>query len=336
MAQMAILSLNKGNIDKCLIAIFFMSRYEEVIHKPNNQKTASTSTLQSYSHHDGSRAVLKLWKNRFSQSQPASDVVKHTRRGLIRSALLRKIGVPEWMRDGAEFGEHGLDLEYDSIVVRLANLRQRLTVLCKSEDAAEGTTYDFELLHDEAQDLDIAFQNWTTHFPSTWQNHGQTIPKSPILPPGGYPIKLRFSSSSFATIWSQYFAIRMLMISTRLEILEGVKINPQYSEEYRSQERTERLLDMSIMAECLASSAPFCLQKDEGSDGWNRSVMTNAAVETMPYMASTVIWPLSIASKIADVDPTKKRWFRSELGRLGRLTGIGVLECADTDQRVEF
>ena len=88
MAQRAAAFLNEGNVDEYLIAIFFMSRHEEVIHRPSRRETVSASILRSHSHHDGSRAFLRYLKARLSHRKPASDVIKHSQRGLIRSALL--------------------------------------------------------------------------------------------------------------------------------------------------------------------------------------------------------------------------------------------------------
>ncbi|KAK1147214.1 hypothetical protein N8T08_001953 [Aspergillus melleus] len=122
--QPAIQSLDSGNVDVCLLAIFFMSRYEDLVHHPATSapECRVNSKLPSFSHHDGASAVLKTWKERFSSSHAPSDVIKHTRRGMTRSALLRTLALPDWMRDGSEFGECGLELAYDRIMVRILEL----------------------------------------------------------------------------------------------------------------------------------------------------------------------------------------------------------------------
>lgn len=335
MTQLAISSLNKGNVDDCLIAIFFMSRYEEVIYRPNNLH-APNPNLKSYSHHDGSLAVLKLWKNHISHSQPASNVVMHTRRGLIRSALLRKIGLPEWMRDGTDFGEHGLDLMYDRAVVRITNLRARLLLTIKQKAEQQVIAQVLEELYEEARDLDTALQDWSIMFPSTWRYHKQITPNSAISPPETCSVGLSYSSPSNAAIWSQYYATRMLVISTRLKILRLINFDLPNSEEYIHQQRLECLLAMNVMAENLASSVPFCLQKVEGKDSLNFSAVTSVNEETMPYMVSMIAWPLTIAAGIEDVESELKMRFSSELACLGRLSGIGVFECAESRHRFEF
>jgi hypothetical protein len=185
LALVIIPSLHEGNIDDCLLAIFFMSRYEDIVHHPrhHNPKTPFTTTLQSFSHHDGALAILKIWKDRLSHSQPATDVIKHTRRGLIRSALMRNLALPEWMLEGAFFGEHGLELEYDCIVVQIASVRQRLITLLKKKTGLQHLSRELTStageLHKEARDTDKALQDWTSHFPSTWCHQRHTL-SSPL------------------------------------------------------------------------------------------------------------------------------------------------------------
>jgi hypothetical protein len=116
--------------------------------------------------------VLKIWKDRHSSSRPATDVIRHTRRGLIRSALLRNSAVPEWMIEGSLFGEHGLELEYNRIHTRIANLRNRLGTFLRGKSSLLLSTDELrsiaEELNMETQDLDKALQFWKDHFPSKW------------------------------------------------------------------------------------------------------------------------------------------------------------------------
>jgi len=74
-AQATIPTLSERNIDACLLAIFLMSRYEDAMHNPRslNSKIPFSSSLRSFSHHDGAMAILKIWKDQLSHSQPATD-----------------------------------------------------------------------------------------------------------------------------------------------------------------------------------------------------------------------------------------------------------------------
>lgn len=81
-------TLDESNIDACLLTIYSMSRYEDTIYSITASGSSPVKTYESFSHHDGSLAILKSWQVRFSHVVPASDVIKHTRRGVIRSAVM--------------------------------------------------------------------------------------------------------------------------------------------------------------------------------------------------------------------------------------------------------
>ncbi|MCJ1226862.1 hypothetical protein MMC12_003517 [Toensbergia leucococca] len=345
-AQVTIPSLNEGNIDACLLAIFFMSRYEDAVHRSShlNLRSPLATKFQSFSHHDGALALLKIWKDRLSHSQPATNIVKHSRRGMIKSALLRNLALPEWILDGAYFGEYGLELEYDCIVVRIVHVRQRLSTLIKEMSDLQHTSQELiliaEELNEEAQEIDKALQDWAAHFPSTWcyQRHTLSTPHSWSARDFYSPIVYSYSSPAYAAVWSQYYAMSMLINSTRLRVL---RISHPNSDDFAYDQRLECLSRIRIMANDLASSLPFCLQRfkvtdspDSSSD--RNSITLNTNEDIKPYVAGPVVWPLGIASSLGDVDFKLRSWFRSELARLGRLLGIRLFECAETDQWLEL
>lgn len=345
-AQVTILSLDKGNIETCLLAIFLMSRYEDAVHSPNhlNLRTPFVTTLQSFSHQDGALAILKFWKDRLSQSQPATDVIKHTRRSMIKSALMRNLGLPQWILEGASFGEHGLELDYDGIVIRIANVRRRLSTLLKETTGPQRTSHELtstvEELSKEAGDIDKALQDWTAHIPSSWFYQRHTLSNIHPWPTRDFysPVVYSYSSPAYAAVWNQYHATRMLINSTRLRILKVGRLDP---DSFACEQRLECLSNIKTMANDLASSVPFCLQRFKITHSPNSScqqnvitVNTNEDIE--PYVADLTIWPLTIASSLGDVDVKQTLWFRSELARLGRVVGVRVLECAETDQWLEL
>lgn len=346
MAQVTIPSLDHGNIDACLLAIFFMGRYEDVVYRPHHRrmKAPLVTTCQSISHHDGALAILKVWKDHLSHSQSATNIIKHTRRGVIRSALMRNLALPEWLVQGSCFGEHGAELDFDSIVVQVVNIRQRLCTFLRETETGpwhspcEITSIADEL-NKELQDLDKALQVWTSHFPSTWSLQRHMLPKSHPWPMRDFhsPIVYSYSSGAFAAVWNQYYATRMLINSTRLRVLDlGY---PDSDIILPCEQRLECLSYMKTMANDLASSLPFCLQRfkvtdcpDSSSSSPRNTIILNTNEEIKPYLAALTVWPLTIVSGLDDVHVEQTSWFRSELARVGRVIGAGVLECAETDQ----
>jgi hypothetical protein len=333
-AQVGITTLDERNIDACLLAIFLMGRYEGARQRPGdlNSKDSFTS-LQSWYHHDGAMAILKVWNDNLSHNT-ATFIMKQTRRGLIRSSLLRNLPLPDWMLNGKHFGEHDLELDYDRMVVRIANLHYASASLQQKNGLqiakAEG-------LNNEARELDKALQDWAAQIPSTcsYQRHILTEPDPRPRKHFYSSIVYSYSRPGYAAVWSQYFAARMLINSTRLRVLELTRPNPLADFTYENQ-RLECITQLKAMADSLASTIPFCLERfktnNPNSPIRQTSITFNTNEEIKPYLASLAVWPLTVASSLEGIDIRQQQWFRSELARLGRITGDGVLECAETDQ----
>jgi hypothetical protein len=252
--------------------------------------------------------------------------------------------LPEWMLNGSLFGEHGLELDYDRIIVRIANVRHQLSTLLQQEASLQTTSHELisraEELNKEARDIDKALEDWTAQIPSDWCYQRCTL-KDPHPWPRRHffsSIIYSYSSPAYAVFWNHYFATRMLIDSTRLRVLELSRPN---SDDFAHKQQLECFSHMKVMADNLASSVPFCLQRFKVSDSPNslfcqNSITLTTNEEIKPYMASLTVWPLTIASSLEGVDVKQKLWFKTELAHLGRIGGTGVLECAETDQWLEL
>ncbi|MCJ1397740.1 hypothetical protein MMC11_000936 [Xylographa trunciseda] len=257
---------------------------------------------------------------------------------------MRNLPLPEWMLEGSSFGEHGLELEYDSVVVRIANVRHQLSKLLNEKPSPQRTSDEFaslatELNH-EARDIDKALQNWTAHFPSTWSYQRHTLSEPQALPTSDFysPTVYSYSSPAYAAIWNQYYATRMLVNSTRWRVLHLPALSADGDAD---EQRLDCLFHINTMANDLASSVPYCLQRftvaeSPGPSSHRQAIMPNAGTDAKPYLAVMMIWPLTIASSLQGVGVEQRSWLRSELVRLGRIVGAGVFECAETDQWLEL
>ena len=333
-AQVGIPTLDEQNIDACLLAVYLMGRFEGATYRPGNLNSKDTSTsLQSWSHHDGAMAILKVWYDNPSHNT-ATSIIKQTRRGLIRSSLLRNLPLPDWMLDGSRFGEHDLELDYDRIVVRITNLHYASAGLQQKSGLQIAKA---EELNNEARELDKALQDWAAQMPSTCSYQRHILPEPNPWPRRHFysSIVYSYSRPGYAAVWSQYFAARMLINSTRLRFLELSRPNPVVDFTHE-QQRQECISQLKAMTDSLASTIPFCLERFKADNPTSpirqTSVTLNTHEEIKPYLASSVVWPLTIASSLEGIDVRQQLWFRYELARLGRITGDGVLECAETDQ----
>lgn len=82
--------LNEGLNDDLLLAVMLLSFYENsVTHNTSDQwNNIAQLMARSFIHHDGAMAMLKL-RRQVSKANHSTELNKHVRRSLVRSALLR-------------------------------------------------------------------------------------------------------------------------------------------------------------------------------------------------------------------------------------------------------
>ena len=337
-AQVELPGLARTEIDAALLAIFLMSRYEDSMH--NSVDPSSPAVFKSFAHHDGAAAVLRLWQERsLGQTEPPTMVIKHTRRGVLRSALLRHQAVPAGLEDGGQFGEFGPELGFDRLLVGIASLRQQLSELQQEIVKEQAISPDLaswaQALNAEAKVLSLALQDWATRAPSTWMPRRHFVPAEYSVPRKHFFSAVVFSypSIAYAAIWLNYFVTDMLFHRAWLKVLELVR--PSSDELAGDQQRQEEhcCSRLTAMADALASSLPFAMDRftvrdsSRSSDG--EAVFLRPEDEDLkPYLGNLTAWPLSLASCIGGLDTERRNWFRSELMYVGRVVGAGVLEVA--------
>ncbi|KIV81226.1 hypothetical protein PV11_08653 [Exophiala sideris] len=314
-ARVSIPSLVAANVDVWLLAVFFMARYEDAVFDPSRPRSFRMAA-GSFFHHDGASTILKFWKEQQSVDHQATDIMRYSRRGLLRSAVMRRLAVPEWLLDGSDYCERGLELEYDRILVRLVNLRHRIF--------ETGNQPVVDELTKEACDIDKAARQWSSHFPSTWCYKQYTVADHENFPTQHLfsPTVYHYSSLAHAAVWNQYYTIRMLALSTRLRVEES------------QAERAECLSCLKSMASHFTSSLPFCLGRfqlaDESCGACSIQLTTKGPVK--PYLASLTVWPMFLASSLENVELEQIPWLRATLADLGRTMGYGVIEHAKNEQ----
>ncbi|CRG89527.1 hypothetical protein PISL3812_06563 [Talaromyces islandicus] len=327
--------LNENTIDSYLLAVFFMARYEDAVYSTDDsssKKIFQGAQYTSFEHHNGALAALRLWKEQLSHVKPPSSIMKHTRRGLIRSALLRRIALPEFLLDGATYGEQGIDFEYDNIVVRIVHVRERLAELLKLQSGVDIDCHArhaaLEALDKEAQTIDKDLHDMPTRFPSAWAYKRHTIPESfstSDYPTPGFlrPIVYTCSIVEYAGVWALYFATRILVNETRLETLDAAKFLP-----YELSLGCSSILKTT--ADDLASILPFCLGNVKLVQNKNAPESIEVLSKASLLFSDTrlLIWPLSLAVGFGHLERQQRSWFGTLLARVGKAFGFGVLESA--------
>lgn len=326
------------DVDACLLTIFIMGRFEGVIHHPDPQDPRDAFKLsQTWSHHDGALAVLHFWSDKLSCHQPASEIVKQTRRGQIRSAIMRNRPVPDWLLDGDRYGERGLELEYDRTIVRLMIARQEIS--CSSEQVKLSMT-ELQRLYSEVEEIDTALQNWMEAVVSLGCSRSKhNFRKLHSTPkPRFYSTRVySYSNRGHAAAWNQYYASRILTVSTCLRILD-MKLSEGsiHEKERNNRERQKWSEVLNEMSDDVSASIPFftgCVRVlPADSTGDIVDIVPSKEDSMKPYLLAPLIWPLTVAASVPEIDPDQRRWLRSELAYFGKVCGGGLIASADTEQ----
>jgi len=310
------------DVEVCLFSTFCMGRYEDTVHA-SDQPITRAWAMRSASHHDGALAVLKAFKDRQSSSNPPiPDIVKHTRRGMIKSALMRNRSLPEWIWIGRDFGEEGLESEYDSMIVRLVDIRQRLFSLrsdVEGDRSSERTLVISELVKG-CQDLELDISRFPSRFPNNWIRQKHLLPVESGVRDSPQ-IVYSYQNLSYASVWSRYYATRLLVNSTligSLKLLHSVPNSPAVQTITSPQHRQLQKGQSTIaeMASEFQSSLPFCLGNITG-------VITEEEIH--PICVRWLAWPLTMVMFADELDRVKKEVFMAVIMRLGRRVGIGAL-----------
>ncbi|KAK5034709.1 hypothetical protein LTS07_000463 [Exophiala sideris] len=258
-------TLDQTYIEGCLLTVMLMGQYDSTVYCPRLAglpPRAAFVSSTSWWHHDGAMAILKVWYEVLSPTSKPSCIIRHARRGYIRSALLRAIPLPEWMSDGALFGEEGLDLDYDSIMVRVVELRHKLSEIQTSARKGDGPApMAAEMLNSQARDLDTALRVWAIKIPVS---HSLTRHILADSDGKGWPRQHFFSSMvyayacpAYAAVWAQYYSARMLVNSMRLRILRLLVVPscPLVNADYEDQS-SDTAMALQAMADSLACALP--------------------------------------------------------------------------------
>ncbi|KEF51895.1 uncharacterized protein A1O9_11884 [Exophiala aquamarina CBS 119918] len=324
-------TITEGYIDACLLSSFLMGRYEGTTQCLIPDSAESLIETRNWSHYDGLMAILKIWHEKMSQHKP-STIVKYIRRQLRKFFLLRRFRLPDWVLDGGAFGEAGLELDYDRILVKSINLRYETLLLSESDSFALPKA---RACYAEATRLETALMAWIAQVSSSYRGH---ILSKPCRWPREHFFNLQiytYHSIGNAAIWLEFFATRMLIISVKLRLLDAWCNGATYTEQ-----RMNCLNTLKEMGNSIASSIPFCLEQIRVVDG--DPVLTVASKvplqneQIKPYLSSTLIWPLTVGSSLDCIDAGQRRWFKSELAAIGASIGDGLLEHATTDQWVKL
>lgn len=349
LARRSVARLGPGNLDECLLGVFFLSRFDASTH---SQADLWRKLRASPAHHySGAMAILQYWRDHLRDGRACHDdgddggrledgspIVKESRRGLLRYLLMHGREVPGWMKDGEVFGEAGLELVHDRVTVRTADLRhQVLRLLGPTKAPSESGVPLGQVLIDlnkEAQELDIMLQDWVRQFQLSWvyQQH--------ILKPSGDPKEPRhllfskvytYSKLSYAVLWAKYAAVRLLINDAKLKINSLCDGTPGAADpvmEGQCRLAVEQMTDIIVCSNAfIVGDLRFVSKPMDGN-----TVVYDEGSDVCQTRFKYATWPLQVACSLDSVSMPQRVWCREELRRVGKLTGIKLFEEYHSDQ----
>jgi len=335
--RMTLPNLNPGNVEACLLSVLLMCLYEDAIHRPA-PNGSTVWAVQSSSHIDGTIALLKFWKDH-SAGKPASNLIKHARRAALKWAMIRNVEAPDWLQDGAAFGEEGFELDYDRILIRLLKTRNALTSLIVKSVGIQPPSKEIDVLNKEAKDIDKALKDWTRNFPRRWCYRRHTIPEDYIVPKEHFYSREVYSyhSPAYAAVWLKYFQNRLLVNSTRLRILQ-LRGDSDTNCDIQAQQ-SECLALIKAMTDELTAAVPFCLDKwkvEESSEEPVPKIKLNLKEDLQPNLAGLAIGALTVVACLRHTPTDQKTWLKSQLLHIGTACGYGLFESVVKDNWMQL
>ncbi|KAI8673526.1 Zn(2)-C6 fungal-type domain-containing protein [Fusarium keratoplasticum] len=302
--------LSSGNpssdeIDEYLLGAQFMARYEAFVQNHGDEADLEPlKEVKVWFHIDGAAAILKIWFDNRHRYTPTA-IIRQTRRKLIKSCLLREQPLPRWLADGGVFGERDLALEFDHLTIQFIDLYHKYLELKQSSQNGILVAQQVESLVDDFRRLDQEMQEPCDYSQDDF--HSSTVSTCAKL--------------GYTAVWNEYYAIRMLVSHTRLQILH---LAPQPS----SAATLECLSQLGSSADSLASFVPFCLGRIRKSP---KGSVEPSNDNFQPYLASLVVWPLSLASGLHTLEPAQRQWFSSALARVSKESSECLYAYAASD-----
>lgn len=333
-------ALNPDNINACLLTICYMSRYEDSIHNISANSSLGNSTPpQSRPHYAGIMAVLLYWRDVISNTQPPTEAVKYARRVLRKVTLFGLVDIPDWLMDGAVFGELGGELELDQIIIRLISLRAQvdeITIqLCGTHFSSDDLKR-LKFIDQELRAIDTALLSWlersaesacSTNMQRTFSSD-RALRRDKFF---GHRIHI-YTNQGDAALHAQYYGYGLLARHLRVRVLELMEACSQPHAISKTL-ITEARDDILSLADGLASTIPFCLERVSGSERpgpFGDGIVIREGNSGVPGTTEPAILPLMIVSAIPNLDNEYSAWFRSQMADIGRITGYGFMLSLST------
>lgn len=233
-------------------------------------------------------------------------------------------------------------LEFDSLMVRVANLRAKSLALDK-QSPLQLDGQQWKDVSTEAEELDIALVSWSQALPEDWQFSAHPSPantdppESDLLYTG--PVHL-YKTHGHAAIWIRYRAIRLIVNSIRNRTLSKLLQCVCHGDLIVAQRELCQKNIESITND-MCGSVPFFFNfpnDPAGTPGLKSIRLGKFIINTddaiLPKMAILLAWPLAVAVSTDGIPDPQRQWLRYRLKVAANSLGDAVLESVA--ERAEF
>ncbi|KAI1408379.1 hypothetical protein F5Y13DRAFT_111593 [Hypoxylon sp. FL1857] len=342
--------LTQDNIDEVLVTTMLMAFYENIMygderHHSQNQGSIPDPDVvgsrfwKKVCHHEGAAGLLKLRQEH--GWTPNLALERAARRQLIRTCILRGIPEAPWLQDGAQFGEEGPMLDLDSIMIRVASLRQRSLPLFLPKSARFSSQLHPGHIAAEGQDLDTALESWARNVPDDWKFSAQSGSTVDITFDGLIHI---YPSHGHGAIWNRYRAVHIIVNSIRKRALS---IMAQCSAQTVSANAEQEICQEKIasLATDLCRGIPFFIASrndiQESTASPMRAIKIGNNVihtnyEILPKLATLLAWPLTLAVSTEPVPEPQKQYLKIKLKSVANALGDSILESVAGEGEFKF
>ncbi|KAI0891652.1 hypothetical protein F4806DRAFT_297856 [Annulohypoxylon nitens] len=343
--------LTQDNIHEILVTAMLMAFYENIMygherhHSPKIDSSSWDPDItgsrfwENISHHKGAAGLLKLRQER--GWTPDLPLERAARRQLVRTCILRGIPAAPWLQDAAEFGEKGLVLDLDSIIVRVASLRSRSLHIFLPKSQRFSTQLSPLDIASEARDLDIALESWSRNISEDWNFSVQPDPSTNTTFDG---LIHTYTSHGNATVWNRYRAIHIIINSIRKRALS---IASQCSSQTISTDMEQEMCleKISLLSTDLCRAVPFFITSHPHSitdrfpigepDEANGNI-DEARFEILPKFGTLLAWPLTLAVSTDAVPDPQKKWLQTKLKSIAKSLGDSILDTVAEQGEFKF
>jgi hypothetical protein len=326
--------------NEILLATIILSHYENsVFRKPQiSERDIKIMAAKTFAHHDGAMAVLHLRRqcNHHQSDKLSANVDRVVRNHLIRSLIMRSMQVPLWLRDGDQYGEIGLSLKLDRLMVETADLRHRaaelqydLTAIPKSSKVAEMLKLHGTLAI--AQRLDDSFVAWARDVPMEdywkgFQVEDDGVVRNEIdddIFKGSVHI---YPTMGHVGLWSRYRAFRLHVIDITVKILSSAKTTEADLQPMEESARSK----IEKLASDFCASIPHVLKTvDIYPTAENSFVIRRSPTDQKQFVeASTariLCWPLAMTTMVESMPDQYLNYLKRRLLDVSELVDDGLL-----------